>query len=36
VLGTHGHTGLARFLLGNVAAAVLGKATRPVLAVRPS
>ncbi|MBI1381818.1 MAG: hypothetical protein GC161_12110 [Planctomycetaceae bacterium] len=35
VVGTHGRTGLARFLLGNVAASVLGRAKGAVLAVRP-
>jgi nucleotide-binding universal stress UspA family protein len=35
VLGTHGRTGLARFLMGNVALAFLSKSSVPVLAVRP-
>lgn len=35
VLGTHGRTGLARFLMGNVALAFLAKSAVPVLAVRP-
>ena len=36
VVGTHGRTGLARFLLGNVAASVLSQAKGAVLALRPS
>lgn len=34
VMGTHGRTGLARFLLGSVAYAVLKHARKPVLALR--
>ncbi len=34
-VGTHGRTGLARFILGNVAAAILARATGSVLGVRP-
>jgi nucleotide-binding universal stress UspA family protein len=34
VLGTHGHTGLARFFLGSVAARVVATAPCPVLTVR--
>lgn len=36
VIGTHGRTGVARFLLGSVAEAVLGRADRDVLAVPPN
>lgn len=35
VIGTHGHTGLDRFLLGSVAEKVVRTARVPVLAVRP-
>ncbi|MEX0880395.1 MAG: universal stress protein [Thermoanaerobaculia bacterium] len=35
VLGTHGRTGVARFLIGSVAARVLATAPCPVLTVRP-
>lgn len=35
VIGTHGHTGLDRFLLGSVAEKVVRTAHVPVLAVRP-
>ena len=34
VLGTHGHTGVARLLMGSVAESVLRKAPCPVLTVR--
>jgi nucleotide-binding universal stress UspA family protein len=34
VVGTHGHTGLARLALGSVAESVLRNATCSVLAVR--
>jgi nucleotide-binding universal stress UspA family protein len=34
VLGTHGRSGLARFLLGSVASRVVAQATCPVLTVR--
>jgi nucleotide-binding universal stress UspA family protein len=34
VIGTHGHTGLARLLLGSVAARVVARAPCPVLTVR--
>jgi nucleotide-binding universal stress UspA family protein len=34
VLGTHGRTGLGRFLMGSVAEVVLRKATCPVLTVK--
>jgi len=34
VIGTHGRTGLTRFLLGSVAARVLAIARCPVLTVR--
>jgi nucleotide-binding universal stress UspA family protein len=36
VLGTRGHTGLARFFLGSVAAAGAAKAPCPVLLVPPA
>jgi nucleotide-binding universal stress UspA family protein len=36
VIGTHGHTGLDRFLLGSVAEKVVRTSHVPVLAVRPS
>jgi nucleotide-binding universal stress UspA family protein len=36
VLGTHGRTGVARFLLGSVAARVVATAPCPVLTVRAS
>lgn len=35
VMGTHGHSGLARVLLGSVANAVIRSADVPVLAIRP-
>jgi nucleotide-binding universal stress UspA family protein len=35
VLGTHGRTGVARFVLGSVAARVVATAPCPVLTVRP-
>jgi nucleotide-binding universal stress UspA family protein len=35
VMATHGHTGLARLLLGSVAAGALQRANRPTLLVRP-
>jgi nucleotide-binding universal stress UspA family protein len=34
VLGTHGHTGLARIVMGNVAESVLSRAECPVLVVK--
>jgi nucleotide-binding universal stress UspA family protein len=34
VVGSHGHTGLLRLLLGSVAERVLAKASVPVLVVR--
>ena len=34
VIGTHGRTGLAKFLLGSVASRVIATATCPVLTVR--
>jgi nucleotide-binding universal stress UspA family protein len=34
VLGTHGHTGLRRFLLGSVAEDVAQQARQPILLVR--
>jgi nucleotide-binding universal stress UspA family protein len=34
VIGTHGRTGLARFVLGSVASRVVSHATMPVLTVR--
>ena len=36
VLGTHGHSGVERFLLGSVAERTLRKATCPVLTIPPS
>jgi nucleotide-binding universal stress UspA family protein len=36
VVGTHGHTGISRFLLGSVAAATIRRATCDVLVVRGS
>lgn len=36
VIGTHGHTGLRRALLGSVAARVVAGASCPVLTVRPA
>jgi nucleotide-binding universal stress UspA family protein len=36
VIGTHGRTGLARFVLGSVAEAVMRAAPCPVLTVKPS
>jgi nucleotide-binding universal stress UspA family protein len=36
VMGTHGHTGLARILMGNVAESVLSQAECPVLVVKAS
>jgi nucleotide-binding universal stress UspA family protein len=36
VIGTHGRTGLGRFLMGSVAERVLQRATSPVLTVRSS
>ena len=35
VMGTHGRTGLKRFLMGSVAEAVVRKAKCPVLTVKP-
>jgi nucleotide-binding universal stress UspA family protein len=35
VMATHGHTGLARVVLGSVAAGALQRANRPTLLVRP-
>lgn len=34
IMGSHGRTGLARLMLGSVAAKVLGESTVPVLVVR--
>jgi hypothetical protein len=34
-MATHGHTGLARVVLGSVAAGALQRANRPTLLVRP-
>jgi nucleotide-binding universal stress UspA family protein len=34
VIGTHGRTGLARFVLGSIASRVVSHATMPVLTVR--
>ena len=34
VIGTHGHTGLAKFLLGSIASRVVAGASCPVLTVR--
>ena len=36
VIGTHGHTGMSRFLMGSVAEHVVRSAPCPVLVVRPS
>ena len=36
VMGTHGHSGLSRLLMGSVAENVLPKATCPVLVVKPA
>ncbi len=35
-IGSHGHSGLLRTVLGSVAQAVMGQSQRPVLVVRPS
>lgn len=35
IMGTHGHTGLSRVLIGSVAERVVRRASRPVLVVRP-
>jgi len=35
VMGTHGHTGLTRMLLGSVAEHVVRRSTCPVLTARP-
>jgi nucleotide-binding universal stress UspA family protein len=34
VIGSHGRTGVSRFLLGSVAEQVVTRSTRPVLTVR--
>jgi len=36
VIGTHGRTGVAHFVIGSVAERVVRHATCPVLTVRPS
>jgi nucleotide-binding universal stress UspA family protein len=35
IMATHGHTGLARLVLGSVAARVVASSVAPVLLVRP-